>query len=55
MGFIGRHPGITMRSLESTSITSVGGFNRTHLTRFCTLLPELQPSDIAVYGSYNCF
>jgi hypothetical protein len=55
MGFIGRHPGITMRSPEPTSIARDGRFNRPQATHFYSLLSDLQPLAIAVYGPLKLF
>jgi hypothetical protein len=41
VGFITKHPGITMRSPEPTSIARTRGFSRPQVTHFYTLLPEL--------------
>jgi hypothetical protein len=58
MRFTGRRPGITLSSPEPTSTARDGGFSRSQVTRFYTLLSELQSFDIAVwaYGSLKlCF
>jgi hypothetical protein len=41
VGFIRRHPGVTLRSPAPTSLARSRGFNRPYVTHFYTILSKL--------------